>query len=327
MKRLKSAELKSLAWTCVLATSLFSLLSLTACKNLREKVDPPELQTGEARPAVPELNLNLSILVDNSLSDTEQKLLSEDFKFLQQIRFKPSPGSYFDKAFGRGSETSVIKFIDERIGYFIGAKVDDNKRFGYTTAMKSENDKAVTIATNIGTAAWLAAIGRKRPISFFVNNSAVPVTDPRIGIVQLAEGYTNFAGSGRPMNALARTAVLVHEARHSDCTGGLKERDVLNLTIGQPPENRSCGHLHTICTAGDYANLPACDGREWGAYAMGWLYANEFAKSCENCTEAMLQTAAVVAIDSLQRIEKSTQIAMRQGTLPPPDLSSDPRVR
>ena len=293
------------------------------CKKIKEQLEQPKLpppQTGMAE----QVTSSLDIQLDAGLSDKERSLFREDIKFLQSITFKSKPESYFYKAFAPNGTIDLLKFVDDRVGFIIGMNTTIDSRFSYTAETAANSGKAVTIATNIGTAVWLETIAQKRPIEFFINNTSIPVTDPRIGIVRLAEGYTNYDGEGRPMNPVARTAVLIHEARHSDCTGGLSERDVLNLSAGQLPENRSCGHLHTICQGGDYDGLPACDGREWGSYAMGWLYANEFKENCTNCNEAMQQTAKIVAIDALLRVGEGRAAAMIQKTLPPPDLSSSP---
>ncbi|MFZ9521320.1 MAG: hypothetical protein ACO3A4_12665 [Silvanigrellaceae bacterium] len=312
------------SFALVAATVVMVSVANIGCKKLKEQLEQPKLpppQTGMAEQVAPTLDINL----DAGLTEKERTLFREDIKFLQSISFKSTADSYFFKAFAPNGTIDLLKFVDDRIGYIIGMNTTIDSRFSYTAETGNNSGKAVTIATNIGTAVWLETVAQKRPIEFFINNTSIPVNDPRIGIVRLAEGYTNYDGEGRPMNPVARTAVLIHEARHSDCTGGLSDRDVLNLSAGQLPENRSCGHLHTICQGGDYDGLPACDGREWGSYAMGWLYANEFKDNCTNCSEAMRQTAKIVAIDALLRVGEGRAAAMIQKTLPPPDLSSTPR--
>lgn len=298
------------------------------CKRLVDQVVPPELpppRTGVAEQIDPQITVSL----DASLSEKERNYIREDFQFAKSLNFRTSENNYFLTAFNSLDGSGILKYLDERIGFIIGPETSVDARFSYTRNTSSSNEtKAVTVATNIGTAVWLETIAQRRQISFFTNNTALSVTDPRIGIIKLGKAYSVFdEKSGRPLNTVARTSILVHEARHSDCTGGLSDRDVLNLSSGQLPENRSCGHLHTICVDGDYEGLPACDGKAWGAYALGWLFANELVKNCENCTEPMKQTAMVVAMDSLTRIPAELSKNMRNGTLPPPDMSSSPPVR
>ncbi|NBX16469.1 MAG: hypothetical protein EBR09_03785 [Proteobacteria bacterium] len=310
----------------LLMTTVFVLPAATGCKKIKDQLEQPKLpppQTGSAEQVAPALGISL----DAAVSEKERTLFKEDIRFLQNINFKPEPEGYFFKAFSFNGALNILKFIDDRVGFIIGRDTSVDSRFSYTSNTGNHSGKAVTIATNIGMAVWLETIAQKRPIQFFVNNTSVPVNDPRVGIIRLAEGYTNYDGEGRPMNTVARTTVLIHEARHSDCTGGLSERDAINLAAGQLPENRSCGHLHTICESGDYEGLAACDGREWGSYAMGWLYANEFKNNCESCNEAMRQTARVVAIDSLLRVGEGRAASMLSKSLPPPDLSSTPTLR
>jgi hypothetical protein len=322
MRSIHSSGITRLA----LMSLMFSAAGTTGCKIFKDPFAQPKLpppQTGSAEQVAP----TLDIALDAALSEKERTLFKEDIRFLQTVSFKPDPEGYFFKTFSSNGALNIMKFIDDRIGYIIGVDTSIDSRFSYTSDTGNGGGKAVTIATNIGMAVWLDTIAQKRPIQFFINNTSVPVNDPRVGIIRLGEGYTNYDGEGTPMNTVARSTVLIHEARHSDCTGGLSQKDVQNLVLDKLPENRSCGHLHTICESGDYEGLAACDGREWGSYAIGWLYANEFKSNCDNCNEAMRQTARVVAIDSLLRVGEGRAAAMLAKTLPPPDLSSTPTVR
>jgi hypothetical protein len=318
---MNSSVFKNLSLSLLVGVSLGTSVG---CKRLVDKVVPPQLpppQTGTAEQITPQLNISL----DASLTDKEREYLKEDFRFAQSLKFKAEISNYFLTAFNGRTGEGLLKYLDERIGHIIGPDTTVESRFSYTANTGSDNNKAVTIATNIGTAVWLETIAQRRNINFFTNNTAIPVNDPRVGIIKLGRAYSVFDESnGRPLNTVARTSILVHEARHSDCTGGLNDRDFLNLAAGQLPDNRSCGHLHTICASGDYEGLPACDGKQWGAYALGWLFANELVKNCENCTAAMRSTAEVVALDSLTRIPPELAREMRNGTLNQPDMSSTP---
>ncbi|MBM3383431.1 MAG: hypothetical protein FJY29_13495 [Betaproteobacteria bacterium] len=318
---MKSILVRSLPVSLALISSL---VFAGGCKRLVDKAVPPQLpppQTGMAE----QINPQLEISLDASLNDKEREYLKEDFRFAQSLKFKPETSPYFVTAFNSRAGEGILRFLDERIGHIIGPDTTVESRFSYTANTGNASNKAVTIATNIGTAVWLETIAQRRSINFFTNNTSLPVNDPRIGIIKLGRAYSVFdENNGRPLNTVARTSILVHEARHSDCTGGLADRDFLNLASGQLPENRSCGHLHTICTSGDYEGLPACDGKQWGAYALGWLFANEIVKNCENCTAAMRATAEAVALDSLARIPQELAREMRSGSLNQPDMSSTP---
>jgi hypothetical protein len=306
-------------------TSLMFFISVfvtMGCKKITDNFKQPQLpppDTGNAEQVDPQLQISL----DASLTEKEREYLREDLKFTQSLKFKAGSSAYADVAFGSNSGSGILAYLDERIGHILGPEATIDSRFSYTANTSADESKAVTIATNIGMAVWLETIAQRRNISFFTNNSAIAVNDPRIGIIKLGRAYSVFdEASGRPLNTVARTSVLVHEARHSDCTGGLSNSDFLNLAAGELPENRSCGHLHTICKSGDYKGLAACDGREWGAYALGWLFAQQLSQNCESCNEAMKQTAMAVSIDSLSRIPTELAREMRSGTLPPPDMSS-----
>lgn len=309
----------------IIKTSVATLLALIAtagCKKIAENLKNPQLPppvTGTAEQLDPQIQISL----DASLTQKERDYLKEDLKFANALKFKQGTSNYAEVAFGQSGGNGILKYLDERIGHIIGPDASIDSRFSYTANTASDETKAVTIATNIGMAVWLETIAQRRNISFFTNNSSVAVNDPRIGIIKLGRAYSVFDEvTGRPLNTVARTSVLVHEARHSDCTGGLSNQDFQRLSAGELPENRSCGHLHTICKSGDYKGLAACDGREWGAYALGWLFAQQLSENCESCNEAMRQTAMAVAIDSLARIPTELAREMRGGTLAPPDMSS-----
>lgn len=302
--------------------TLLALIATAGCKKIAENLKNPKLPppvTGTAEQLDPQIQISL----DASLTQKERDYLKEDLKFANALKFRQGTSSYAEFAFGQSGGNGILKYLDERIGHIIGPDASIDSRFSYTANTASDETKAVTIATNIGMAVWLETIAQRRNISFFTNNSSVAVNDPRIGIIKLGRAYSVFNEvTGRPLNTVARTSVLVHEARHSDCTGGLSNQDFQRLSAGELPENRSCGHLHTICESGDYKGLAACDGREWGAYALGWLFAQQVSENCETCNEAMRQTAQVVAIDSLGRIPIELVKKMRSGTLAPPDMSS-----
>ena len=296
-------------------------------------------QSDKAEPiAQPEpLSAIAGVTLDGSLSASQKEFVRGDVKFMQDLPFAVGAGTYFAKAFKGTTASAVLNYMSERIQYFVAPNFNIQERVKIlaSTHNQSKDDEdntpAQTIATNIGTALWLGSFSETRPIVFLSGGKMIPITNSRVGIIRFGESYFNFANSGKVLHVIARTSVLVHEARHSDCTKPLTENDKLLLgsTEGtdrvQDIKSRECGHLHTICPVGsDYAGLAACDATLWGAYSMGALYADGIVETCKTrtCNESALQVAMAVRTDSLSRLYPATRQKLEDGTLSDPDMSS-----
>src|SRR5262249_4759019 len=143
---------------------------------------------------------------------------------------------------------------------------------------------------------------------FRVGEEKVALNSSRVGIIQLGVGYTQKVGQGSEQRyartEVERVSTLVHEARHSDCTGGLWKSDLERFRKGDMPTHRECGHLHINCPPDHaLAGLPACDGAPWGAYAIGGLYSAGVFKTCKNCDEKTKALAKADALDQLSRVQ------------------------
>jgi hypothetical protein len=167
------------------------------------------------------------------------------------------------------------------------------------------------------------------------NGINIPIDSTRAGLMFIGPGYTDQLkvkdkeGQIRvkPLSVLYRTAILVHEARHSDCTGGLTRADLAVLKqVFQGHRDMEdynaidCGHLHVICPRGhDYGGHPACDSKPWGAYAVGAVFAQGAAAAAASVKEqAELEADAV---DSFSRLLIDLR-AWKNGVYGLPDLSS-----
>jgi hypothetical protein len=148
--------------------------------------------------------------------------------------------------------------------------------------------------------------------------------------MEIGPGYV---GSGQLQDgtivlvpAAYRQAILVHEARHSDCTGGLTSRDVdfiKTLTSYQETEAEfkklECGHLHSICREfNDYYGLAACDDRPWGAYAVGAVYLESVMNAYSGRDRELLRATRA---DLLTRFPTDTYLEDMKRDIDP-DMSS-----
>jgi hypothetical protein len=300
-----------------------AMVALAACDNLQT------------------IDKQVSIKLDPALDQPTQDLIRADVHALENYQFKADPNGYYAKAFGGTTAQDALRFMGERINYMVPQQDDLLKRlrlgpFPIPGANDSSDDgssvndpRAVVMALNIGTALWFVQLANKSPftLNFKIGDTSVPLTSPRVGLVELGPGYTmTQTPGGTQITAVIRSETLVHEARHSDCTGGLAQSDLDLINAGQMPQNHECGHLHINCPEGHpLAGLPACDDLPWGAYTIGALYAKELALSCQNCTAVERAQAVADAADSFSRV---TVLAdMLNGKYGDPDMSSSDQVR
>jgi hypothetical protein len=271
---------------------------------------------------VEELDARLKMKLDPSLSEDERNLLREDAQFLLSRSMTAPSGSLFDQIFGGQSTQFVGYYLDERVNYFLSKSVRFQSRVStdYIKDFLTFN-QVYTVASNIGTAIWLVSEAAEQNLIFTLGDIKIPVLSTRVGIVQLGKGYTVKNINGKPVDSVVRSNTLVHEARHSDCTGGLKETDKARLKQGQIPVGKECGHIHVVCPAGhDLAGFPGCDSHAWGAYSVDAVYASAIATLCQNCSELQKQVALASAAESFSRVLVLED--MIAGRLGRPDMTS-----
>jgi len=264
------------------------------------------------------------VTLDKEFTLGQRQRVLKDLSELKLRGVRAEAGSTFEKVFGGRTSSELVRFFNERVSLLLPPGVGIRERVEPTQAMASG---VVSIGTNVGASFWLQSVASGAPSFILLRDGKgrkVPVDSTRVGIVQLAPGYF---GQGAAPTSLARTAALVHEARHSDCTGGLSAADIARMRDRslrreeRYPENRACGHLHSICgIEHPYAGLMACDSHPWGAYAIEAVYASELARSCRACSEEQRQVAGMIALDSLSRVREGGK--MMRGEFGDPDMSS-----
>jgi hypothetical protein len=231
-----------------------------------------------------------------------------------------------------------MQFITRRIHYFVPmgisfvdrltGSVEPAAHYIETPALPTDNPgttsgSGMVMANNLGAGLWFEQLASGAgPKGFIISDTRIPITSTRIGIIELGPGYNNSS-----VKQVQRMATLVHEARHSDCTGGLSAQDLARLRDQSlPPEqrvpaNRSCGHLHVDCPEGhDLHGIPACDQDAWGAYSIEMVFAENVAYLCTNCSEEEKQQAKMTYFDSKLRVLVIND--MLQGRYGGPDMSS-----
>lgn len=273
-----------------------------------------------------ELDKRVSVKLDPKMSKAEMRLIRSDMQALFAYEYRSSKGGWHEKIFGGRGPLDAIGYTDLRINYVLPESVDVEKRFsaGRTVGLHDE-DSPTTVAMNIGTAAWLIGKATGRKVRFRIGNRKIPVKSTRVGIIQLGEGYLWEKYGDVTIQPVYRISTLIHEARHSDCTGGLRLDDLYRLRLGMDPKSKGCGHMHVECPAGhDLEGALACDAHAWGAYSVEAVFAKEVFSRCKNCSEAERQMALAVAADSFSRVTVLTD--MITGRLGDPDMSSSDEV-
>ena len=296
---------------CVM-TAIVTVIAFSGCK------DPGSL------------NKKVSIKIDPAMKARTVRILKSDIKKMLKMKFKDASSgeddvitlNWYKKVFGGDSAVHALKFLDERINYVVPDGISLNDR----VRVIQPSLAAVTMASNIGMALWfLQKTYEPKRLLFKLGKAEMPLESSRIGIIKLGEGYLLGRINGIPLNPIVRSGILVHEARHSDCTGGIWKSDIERLKSNQLPENKMCGHLHVMCPEGHtMAGLPACDAQPWGAYSIAGIYYGRVAKKCMNCSEREKQIAQIHALEQFSRVMPIKE--MLDGKTAQPDMSSSTRV-
>ncbi len=251
----------------------------------------------------------------------------------------------FKQVFGGFSGAHVRKFVDERVKYFLS--IDDlwsgtrsssqssqeaAKQPGWTRTDNAEQMQSHVGASNYGVQVWLQSLINRTPAAVLLKSGKIiSVRSSRVGIMLIGPAYnagmSNQMGSIVPFPQEYRQSILIHEARHSDCVGGVTQEDLV-MARGATSysefmerfKSKRCGHLHSLCTEGDYQGFPACDSMLWGSYGIQALYLEAVLKQTPVGTEKY-QLLLHTFIDTKSRLIFDYDQDMIQG-LEDPELNS-----
>jgi hypothetical protein len=222
-----------------------------------------------------------------------EKLVISDLQGLQDIDEKAMDtydrqnNGLFTAIFGGTKISDVQNYLNTRAHYFALENHIHTFQERTTLMRRLDADGPQVIAKNMGTGLFIAGVAVGHPMAFTIDGQVtqpVEVTDSHVGLVILAGGYTDKAlrnGKIVTIPPLFRQMTLMHEARHSDCTGGISNDQLTALRTARTEDEAAavledlhfCGHSHVICPSGDYKGMAACDNESWGAYMVGSVYA------------------------------------------------------
>ncbi|MGE0631624.1 MAG: hypothetical protein AB7O96_04410 [Pseudobdellovibrionaceae bacterium] len=248
-----------------------------------------------------------SPLFESSVTDENLRktVLSDLLRYQNMKGLLDVPAGNFAVGIFGSTEESRLAYISDRIKSFQSTSSTDPAYSGL-------------IAANFGA---LYFIERKAWLQ--VGNTAnankyESYTDSRLGSMFLIHYPL--------MNSVARIGTLVHEARHSDCTGGLKT-SFINTYINNHIQQKTwrnaesaCLHYHNKCPVGhDMAGEVACDTHLWGAYAAGGMFNLLVDTKCTNCTTAEKYEAMLDSQDQFDRVIQVDKIL--DESAPWPDMT------
>lgn len=186
-------------------------------------------------------------------------------------------------------------------------------------------------AANLGAEFFFQGLLDAVPVSVSFRGITMNIDNTRVGLVLLGESYTDLVYEGDVSYAIParfRKEILIHESRHSDCTGGIARA---NLAVARAATSyaelmrvypdTTCGHFHSLCPVGhSLSGIPACDDKPWGAYMMGWLYLEAFKSDpAQSAVDDLFLTA--MRMDTKRRLQFDVDAAIDLRAAAP-DLSS-----
>ncbi len=305
-----------LPWVCLIVVMAF-----TACN------DPQLGRRGEGAAAFLEL--------DSELGGNEVSSIEQSVQFIADRQIEESRQRWMDEVFGGAGPEALLDFLDQRISIVLSQSTNIEERIRINTSPvrfepsafgalasrleANEEDGASRGATNLSVLWFLQKSIEPDLLQFLVNGRLLSVASTRVGIIQLGPAFLRVP-------VAVQAGVLLHEARHSDCTGGLWRSDLERIVAGDDPRGLACAHLHVLCPEEhEFAGLYACDAEAWGAYSVNLIYASGLASHCQDCSLQEQVVAEAAAADAATRLLLDVD-AMLDGRLGAPDMTSTAQV-
>lgn len=262
-------------------------------------------------------------LLASDIPQEQRDLFRKDLAYLNEFRLA-SRDEELERVLGwKESDGLLVEWLAARARIFVGESFDPHsalvtvaepfsyenpfvlpnlERYPTTRGARPEEPLQthhLIAMSNLGTSIYLRGKSERRLYGVTVpGGELVPVSTPRVGILQVGRGHFFFAlerfGAQRSSldseaYSVLRLATLFHEARHSDGNG------------------ESLGFLHALCPPDhDYAHTYSCDRNVNGPYMVGGLIARTLLAQCKTCTAAEREALRLEALDSFQRVIRET---------------------
>ncbi|MBY0314682.1 MAG: hypothetical protein K2Q26_04140 [Bdellovibrionales bacterium] len=231
-------------------------------------------------------------------------LYAADIQSISNVTYYKSipEHSYFSKAFlsvfdGRNQQV-VLNYLKDRVRVALNesdledAKISSDRPLTFVNWLSDglnhfniDEEKGVTMASNIGAAyALLGQVNGTVP-TLITRAGDFPLASTRAGVISLSKHYAptyKIQGKTIPNPLLPRLSIIVHEGRHSDCTGGFSANHVAQAQVAQSIDDflakinapqAQCSHMHVQCPKGSQLEgVYACDKSVWNAYGVQAIY-------------------------------------------------------
>ncbi len=231
------------------------------------------------------------IQVAGDLTESEQRLLLDDFAYLEQQNIEDNSAINALFHLDHTSASGMLSWLAERMQFIVANQKDS----------PSSRTESSVVMSNLGASLYFRAKQANSPGSFQVaNGPLLSVNSPRVGIIEAGSGLFRgpFANenvnTSAPSSRIYRLGTIFHEARHSDGNG------------------ISLAFFHEKCPAGHiYENQAACDHNLNGPYTIGGNTILAMEKSCQNCSEQEREILRLSALDSFSRIIRDSVETMQ----------------
>lgn len=286
---------------------------------------------------------------DPALTDP-QVLAQNDLQALtlqdssQVSSYNASKNNVFSKVFGGTSGYALRSYMDQRLKHYLSQSQFDSlvktidssalKAPDYSTNGEPQPEKPKdfeTNASNNGALLFLMGAINKTVIRANWQGSELVFDSPRVGLMVTGPGYKSHVklrdGKWIEIPSSYRQKTLVHEARHSDCTGGMTKDALDSITNAKTAyefnnalKKTNCAHLHSACPSyHELSGIPACDDKAWGPYAVDAIFSAARATTTSGIEKAALEAAAVEAAGRVTGVSFSL---MLNGYYGEPNMSS-----
>lgn len=253
--------------------------------------------------------------------------------------YDQSHGGVYSAIFGGVTGVDVARYLNQRIRHFHTAaeikRARDQAGFSDDGAMSDPdlNEKMRSadrefIAINAGAGLFLSSVISGRVLKLRIGDQVFEGSSPRVGLMEIGKTYVTeqyVKGRPFPIPTVVRQSVLLHEARHSDCTGGVTQDLITQLRTSKNAQetdrlvkDKSCAHFHSYCTSGDLEGIPACDDHPWGAYAIDLVFLRAIRSDLGRYDQAIVDAQL---LDLTTRFKFDFN-EMLDGKMGPPDMSS-----
>ena len=231
------------------------------------------------------------IQVAGDFTESEQRMLLEDFAYLEQQNIEDNSTINALFHLDHTSASGMLSWLSDRMQYIVAKQKDS----------PSSRTESSVVMSNLGASLYFRAKHANSPGSFQVaNGPLLSVSSPRVGIIEAGAGLFRgpFANenvnTSAPSSRIYRLGTIFHEARHSDGNG---------ISLAFFHEKCPTGHI--------YENQPACDHNLNGPYTIGGNTILAMEKSCQNCSEQEREILRLSALDSFSRIVRDSVESMQ----------------